>query len=309
LNDRGGQWRTNVQIGYESLLTTSFYQPFDMAQRFFFEPELFASRSIEEIYVDSERVATYRFIDIGGSVDFGVNIGKAAQIRLGYLSTERRSDVQTGIANLPGIDQRVPEVDTRDAGLVAEAMYDTRSRETFARNGMAAQVRYLQSDESLGAERNWSRIEAGLRTAVPVGRNSMWFSLAGGTDLGSDDLPGDRAFSLGGPRTLAAYQIDEFRARSYWLSEVSFLWHIMDVVSVKNQAIYAGFGLQAAGLYDRLDRVADGDVYGASAYVGGPTPIGTLSIGVGASADSWAFWLSLGRPIGNGSILDEGLFR
>jgi NTE family protein len=27
INDCGGQWRNHVQVGYESLLTTSFYQP------------------------------------------------------------------------------------------------------------------------------------------------------------------------------------------------------------------------------------------------------------------------------------------
>jgi hypothetical protein len=104
----------------------------------------------------------------------------------------------------------------------------------------------------------------------------MWVSLAGGTDL-DDDLPSDRAFSLGGPKTPAACQFDELRARGYWLADMSFLWRLVDLVPVKNQAIYGGFGLQDAGLYGRVDRCA--------------------------------FWLSLGRPVGSGSILDQGIFR
>ena len=89
--------------------------------------------------------------------------------------------------------------------------------------------------------------------------------------------------------------------RGYWLAEASFLWRLKELVAVKNQAIYGGFGLQAAGLYDRVDFVEDGEVYGVSAYVGGPTPIGTFTLGVAAAEDSWGVWLSLGRPIGNGS--------
>ena len=89
--------------------------------------------------------------------------------------------------------------------------------------------------------------------------------------------------------------------RSYWLASTSFLWRLVEVVPVKNQAIYAGFGLQAAGLYDRVDRVEDGEVYAASMYLGGPTPFGTFTIGIGGSEDSWGFWLSLGRPVGSGS--------
>ena len=168
---------------------------------------------------------------------------------------------------------------------------------------------YLQSDESLGADRDWSRIEAAVRKGVPVRKDAMWVTLAGGADLSDDRLPGDRTFSLGGPRTLPAYQLDEFRVRSYWLADVSFLWRLMDLIPVTNQSIYGGIGLTAAGLYDRVDRIEDGEVYSLSAYVGGPTPIGTFIIGIGGAEDSWGFWLSLGRPVGKGSILDQGLFR
>jgi NTE family protein len=309
LNDRGGQWRNNLQVGYETLLRTSLYQPFDVAQRYFVEPTLFGSRSVEDLYVDGDRIAVYRFIDLGGGIEFGVNAGSNAQLRLGYVSSNRESDVQTGIANLPGVDQRVPELDLRDAGIVASATYDSRDQASFARHGLSAEVQYTQSDESLGADRDWSRIEAGFRRAVPFGTSAIWLSLAGGADLGDDPLPGDRAFALGGPRTMPAYQLDELRVRSYWLADATVVWRIVELSALKNQAIYAGFGLQALGVDDRVDRVADDEIYGASAYIGGPTPIGNVSLGVAGASDSWGIWLELGRPVGKGSILDDGLFR
>jgi NTE family protein len=296
-------------MGYESLLTTSWYQPVDVAQRYFVEPGFFASRSVEDLYVDTDRVAVYHFYDVGGNVDFGVNLGRTGQVRIGYLNTRRRGAVQTGISNLPGIGQRIPDIEARDAGILASVMYDSRDTDTFAMHGMAAALEYTQSDESLGAERNWNRIEAGLRRAVPIARNAMWISLAGGTRIGDDTLPADRAFSLGGPRTLPAYQFDELRVRGYWLADVGFLWRLMDLVPIKEQVIYGGLALQAVGLYDRVDRVEDGVVYAASAYLGGPTPIGTFTVGVGGASDSWGLWLSIGRPIGTGTILDDGLFR
>jgi NTE family protein len=309
VNDRGGQWINNVQVGYESVFSSSFYQPFDVAKRFFVQPGLFATRTDEDLYVDTERVAEYRFTDLGGGVDLGVNLGRTAQLRVGYLNTKRTAEVQTGIATLPELDVQMEDADARDAGIAASAMYDSRERESFARHGMAAALQYFQSDESLGADRDWNRIEAGLRKAVPFGRNAMWISLAGGTHFGDDKLPADRAFSLGGPRTMPAYQFDELRAGEYWLADVNVLWRIANLVAVRNQAIYAGVGLQAAGLYERVDLVPDDEIYSASLSVGGPTPLGTFTLGVAGSADSWAFWLSLGRPVGTGSILNDGLFR
>ena len=38
--------------------------------------------------------------------------------------------------------------------------------------------------------------------------------------------------------------------------------------------------------------------------------IGPLTLGVGAtSTDSWSVWLSVGRPVGHGTILERGIFR
>ncbi len=191
----------------------------------------------------------------------------------------------------------------------SSARYDSRDTASFATSGMSAEVEYFRSDESLGADREWERIEAAARKAVPFGRNLMWVSLAAGTDLGDDDLPGDRSFSLGGPRTLAGYQFDEIRVESYWLAQGSFLWRIKDLATIKNQALYAGFSVYAAGLYDSFDGAEDDQVYGASAYLAGSTPIGSINLGLGYATDNAAIWLSIGKPVGRGSMLDDGLFR
>ncbi len=301
LNERGGQWRNTLEIGYETSVTTSLYQPLDVGQQFFVEPKLFAGQTLENLFVDGDHVATVEFRDLGGRLDFGWNIPRAAQLRLGYFASDRRASVQTGPPN-------VTAADDVDAGLNFAARYDSRDTASFATSGMSAALEYFKSDESLGADREWERVEAGARKAVPFGRNLMWVSLAGGTGLG-DDLPGDRGFSLGGPRTLAGYQFDEIRVESYWLAQGSFLWRVKDLVTLKNQALYAGFGVYAAGLYDQFDGAPDGEVYGASAYLAGSTPIGTINLGVGYANSNSAIWFSIGKPVGRGSILDDGLFR
>jgi hypothetical protein len=46
-----------------------------------------------------------------------------------------------------------------------------------------------------------------------------------------------------------------------------------------------------------------------SAYIAGPTKFGTFTVGTGFAEDNWSLWLQLSRPVGKGSILDDGLFR
>jgi NTE family protein len=301
LNDRGGQWRSDLEVGYESAVRTAFYQPFDVAQRWFVEPELFWTRSSERLYSDDDRIADYRVIDLGGRVDLGWNVTPRSQLRLGYQTTERDARIEVGTPLFP-------DAEARDAGYTFGMLYDSRDQGSFATQGLGAQLEYFRSDESLGADRDWERLEAGVHFALPLRRNVVWLSAAGGTDLGSG-LPPDRAFSLGGERTLPAYEYDELRVEEYWLVSATFLRYLVDLVPVKNQGLYLGVGLQASGLYGRLDRVEDGEVYGGSVYVGGRTPIGALTLGAGFAEDTWGFWVSLGRPLGKGSILESSLLR
>ena len=301
LNAYGGQWRNQLELGSTTLAGTSIYQPLDVAQIFFVEPGAEIGRSLEYIYNDYRRVAQYRFSDFGGRFDFGLNLGRIAQVRIGYWGDERRTEVDTGIALLP-------TGKATDAGVVVVAFVDTRDSGTFASKGTAAEIQYLRSDDALGADRNWERIEAAVRQVIRAGKTTLWITAAGGNQLKSE-LPADRAFSLGGPQSFPGYGQGEVRARSYWTIRGDVLWRVADILRIANQTLYAGLGLQAGGVYDRIDPVPDGTLYGISGFVGGRTPIGTLTFGVGKTTGAWAGWITLGRPVGSGTILDEPLFR
>ena len=303
LDSYGGEWRNRLQLGTTALLDTSLYQPLNAGQTFFIEPGALLRRSLEDVYNNTERVAQYHFVDAGGQIDVGANLWKDGQVRLGYWNVRRRSYVDTGVPAMPTVDDR-------DAGLTTTAIYDTRDTASFATKGIAAQIQYFWSGSTLGADRDWQRLEAAVRKAVPSGKLMIWLTAAGGTDLGTS-LPPDRAFSLGGPQSFPGYAQGEVRARRYLTFDGDFLWRIADIMPIASQALYGGVGLQAARVYDRVDPVPNGSLYGLSAYVGGQTPVGTLGVGVGkATGGAWGGWITIGTPIGaNGSILNQPLFR
>jgi NTE family protein len=301
LNSYGGQWRSRLNLGFETLVGTSLYQPVNVAQTFFVEPYAEIRRSLEYIYSDYRRVAQYRFIDLGGRLDFGFNLDPSAQFRLGYWADRRRTEVDTGSLLLP-------EGVGTDAGVVGTALYDTRDYSSFAKKGIAAEMRYVISDSALGANRNWQKFEASVRKVIPAGSTTVWVTVAGGSDLGSA-LPVDRAFALGGPQSFPGYAQGEVRARSYWTVETNAFWRLTDILRLANQTLYGGVGLQAAGVYGRIDPVSDGQLYGLSGFIGGRTPLGVLTLGAGKATGAWAFWLTLGAPVGSGSILNEPMFR
>jgi NTE family protein len=308
LNSLGAEWRNEVQLGFYNQLSTAFYQPLDAAQRFFVEPKGFWTREWQDIFIKDERRARYKFSDWGGAIDLGANLGDDAQVRVGYLYTKRSVEVETGSAILP-------EVERADAGLTASATYDSRDTAFNPTRGIAAALEYRYSDETLGADLDWQRIELGLGLAVPVRKDVVWVTLAGGSDLDTD-LPRDRAFMLGGPGSFPGFELGELRVTDYWTASGSYLWKIKDIMSIRGQALYAGIRLEAGQAFGRLEGLLDPSfdednmIYGGSLYVTGRTQAGPLTVGIGStSADSWALWIAVGRPVGNGTILERGIFR
>ena len=301
VNRFGAQWRNRLQIGSNSLAETSLYQPLDVSQKFFIEPAVRARRTLEDVYNDGERVARYYFTDVGARLEVGANIGNHAQIRTGYWVDDRSVEVDTGVSLLP-TDRAT------DAGFGADIIYDTRDAPSFALHGVAAEIQYFVSDDAVGAERNWQRMEAAIRKAVPAGNMTTWLTAAVGTDFGTA-LPLDRAFSLGGPQSFRGLSPGEIRARRYWTLDSAFLVPVADIVPIARQTLYAGLSLQGGRVYDRIDPVSDGTIYGISTYIGGPTPVGTLTLGTGYASGGWAAWITLGTPVGGGSILNQPMFR
>ena len=302
LNSLGGEWRNEVQLGSENLIATSLYQPLTVGQKFFVEPRLAWARNWDYVFLDGERLARYRLSDLAAGLDAGVNLGNRSQVRLGYLYTQRDVDRDTGSPLLP-------EGDRDDAGVRASFTFDSRDTPFNATRGGAAAFEYTRSDDSMGADTDWEKIELGLGLAVPVRNDVVWMTLAGGSNLDSD-LPFDRAFLLGGPGSFPGFELGEVRAREYWTASGSYLWKIKDILSIRGQALYAGIRLQAGEFSERLDLVDEDTIFGGSVYLTGRTMVGPLTVGVGAtSTDSYSIWLAIGRPIGHGTILERGIFR
>jgi NTE family protein len=308
LNSLGAEWRNELQLGYFNNLSTSFYQPLDVAQRFFVEPKLMWTRSWEDVFVDNERLARYRFGDLGAKADVGVNLGNNAQLRAGYLYTRRDVSVETGSTILP-------EGKRNDAGLTATATFDSRDTPFNPTRGIAAAMEYAYMDDSLGGDIDWERLELGIGMAVPVRNDVVWMTLAGGTDLDSE-MPLDRYFMLGGPGSFPGFELGELRLTDYWTASGSYLWKVKDIMTIRGQALYAGLRLEAGQIFGRLESEISPDfddeemIYGGSVYLAGRTQAGPLTVGLGFTTnDSWSLWIAVGRPIGNGTILERGIFR
>ncbi len=127
---------------------------------------------------------------------------------------------------------------------------------------------------------------------------------AGG--LLNGEMPPVRDFRLGGISSFPGLKLDELRGTNYWFAGSSYLWKLADIQPLMGQAVYAGLRLQAGKMGDRRDQIDEGTLYGISGSLNGRTPIGPFVLSLGyVTNDTWELQFSLGRPLPEGSALDE----
>jgi NTE family protein len=285
-------------VGRTSGIAASFYQPLDLAQRWFVEPGLVARSSLEDIYQEGDAVASYEFNEAFGYLDVGRVFGHRAELRAGLRSGGQ--SVKRDIA-LPTLE----EVDWEGyGGLAMRFTYDSRDAVAAARSGLLARAVYFDSTDWLGAAEDYRRVEGLLSQVLPVGRDVAYLRVAGGSSLGTE-LPVYDDFLLGGPISFPGFAIGELRAQGYWVASASYSRPVAEISDLFGQTLYLGGMATVGALDDPFLDPDSGVLYSGALLLAGRTPIGPLTLVIAATSESdWQLSFNLGRPIPEQTIMD-----
>jgi NTE family protein len=299
VNARGGQWRNELQLGQLSSLVTAFYQPLDVAQKYYVEPSLGIHRSLEDFFLDGDRIASYRLLEGGAGADVGVNLSNRLRLFSGVRLTVADFNLDTGGISI------LDEERSRDNSFVVGGIFDSRDSAYLPTRGSYGQFHYRNSNQWLGGEETYSQLEAVYGRAVPW-RDQVLLLVAGAGNTLSGDLPRYRDFRIGGARSFPAVQRGELRSEGYWSGSATWMLRLADIQALFGQVFYGGLGVHALRLLDPIDGGPDETILAASFTLGARTPVGPLMLTLGAADnDSIELHLALGRPIPEGSLLDR----
>jgi NTE family protein len=298
IGERDASWNNIVQIGRKSLISTDFYQPLDTAHTWFIQPAVRWENVLQDIYMDSDRVARYYVKDLYGELALGANLGTRAQISAGVRSGQVKVIRDTGSPLLPEHGNQM------DSRLFLRAVYDTRDNVGLPTRGSLIYMHYVNSGSWLGGEQDYSLVEGVLTKSYPWRGDSLSLILGGGQEL-SGDLPPARDFRLGGTRSFPGLRFDELRGTTYWFAGTSYLWKLADIQPLFGQALYAGLRLQAGRMTGRELLQSPETRYGIAASLNGSTPVGPFIFSVGyVDNNTWELQFTVGRPVPEGSALD-----
>jgi len=285
----GSEWRTDLIGGSVYGITSEYYHPLGWLSHFFIAPRVFARSEPFDVYLESNRIATYREHNYGGGFDFGAGFSRFSELRFGYQTGYESLTRQIGTPELPNVSGRQGFARLRH-------VIDHTDDPVIPRNGFRADSEFRFYDSNPDATEHFPSGEIRLGIFHRISAPSSLFLLAsGGTTFGREGT-GIPVFSLGGPTRLAAYGVNELLTNQYFLFQPGYIHRLTTLPPLLGKNVYLVTEYEIGKAYGDLATAdsrlpMDGNVAVLFQTVLGPIVFG------GAVGDSGhhKFYFQLGR--------------
>jgi NTE family protein len=290
LNRLGAEWRTLAQVGQDPGITTEFYQPLDLAGRFFVAPRAFAGERLWNVFYQDERVAQYQVRQATVGLDIGTQLDRWGELRFGYVAGSGSAYPKIAIPGFPSSEYAI-------GALRAQLTYDQLDNVNFPTSGALFLGSWYASLNSLGATEQYSQADFKYTQALFSYRaHTLTLGASGGTTYNGQAPPYDQ-FTLGGFLNLSGYLTGQFAGQDFAFARAVYYYRLYQLPPIAD-GVFLGGSLEAGNVYDRFDSTSStGLLYSGSIFVGAETLLGPLYIAYGqAFQGGGTFYIFLGRP-------------
>ncbi len=288
LNRLDAEWRTDVQLGQDNGIYSEWYQPASLGSEFFVAPYVFYNERYEDVYVQNVARLEYKYLQAGGGLELGSVFGRWGEMRVGVTRSY-------GQVSSPSLLVFADET-LQQGGYTLRTIYDQLDNTRFPHQGSSARLNYFKSSQSLGAEKEFDRLEFRGTRVITKGRNTVLGTLRLADDLGSD-LPHHQNFSLGGLFNLSAYPSNYYEGGRLVHGGLVGYRRISDLPAGIGKGIYGGVALEAARMKRQPAgfQTMDTPAYAGSLYLAADTVLGPFYLlGSIGNNDQSALYLALG---------------
>jgi NTE family protein len=246
--------RTDFTVGSRYLAGEEFYVHLGPTP-LFVAPHAAATEHTQNVYADEELTAEYRVRQFGGGLDFGVGLGRVAEVRVGTDIVHTRGSRQVGDPGLPDVNgterraslkievngQDGPIVPRRGVALTATLQYYFETADAVVGGPGAAVAHDLPG-------RFWQgEVTASVFHRVR-GEDRLFTYLGAGTSF--DSTPPLHGFALGGPLRLSAYRVDELHGAHYLYGSAGYLIRAARLPDLLGGNFYVGAWLEVGSAFD-----------------------------------------------------------
>jgi NTE family protein len=292
INALGGEFRSSVQLGSPNAFAAQFYQPLDVAQRFFVAPVFSAKQQLSYLYHGDDALGQYDTRRIGASLDIGAALASWGEVRLGLVREEVDGRVKTGDFLLPDPGRHAL------GGVAARFAYDSVDKRLFPSEGIRANATAYSSQPWLGADRRYETVAFDGAITNTWQKNVWQLALRGGSDLGSR-APFYDQFKVGGLFNFSGYRYEQLVGREFVFAGLLYRRRAAFLNETLGTAIYSGVSLETGNVYRRIDgTAATGILFGGALFLAVDSKVGPIYLAYGRSEGGHsALYLYLGSSV------------
>jgi NTE family protein len=253
----GSETRLDFALGTNQRLSGELVKPLGTTPVFLAARGYFDRRG-RNLYLDDVFVAEYRIKRLGAGADIGTDIGRDAEIRLGYDIADFTGRRRVGSPDLPEVDgteefvHLTAFVDTQTSPLVPTRGFRLRSalRQFFSAPTASGTIDgvLLPSPQSFTS----GEVRTSWFTRVRNRGDRVFLIGEGGSSFGSHPLVDN--FALGGPLRIGSVNTDQLRGDNYLLGVAGYLHGIGRMPDVLGGSIFLGVWAEAGSAFDDWDR-------------------------------------------------------
>ena len=288
LNQRGAEWRNELQFGDRQRILTEFYQPVDTRGFFFVAPSVEFNDRIEDVYDGEDKIAEYDVQTVLGRFDLGVQLRHYAELRIGPTYGHGKAEVATGAEDLQEVDEDL-------GGLSVRLTSDRLDRSVFPRKGFRTHIDYRAMSEDMGGDRTYDRLYAYHKQFFSWNDHTINYALTGGSSLDTE-IPEYDEFKLGGPFLFSGLADGQKRGPYLGVASLGYRYRLSRLSPSIGQATYLITRVDTGNVWeDSSDAGTDDIIWGGSVGIGADTIAGPILLGYGRAEGSYSSWyFSLG---------------
>ena len=289
VNERGGEWQLDGQIGKNTRVGFEFLQPLDESQRFWVLPRASFSARNQPLFFNELRALELRRESLEVGTDAGLWLDDWGSLSLGAFRRSSHYSARTSNIDIESQTQH-------SAGARLDFLLDTQDDAQFPRHGRFIQASLRQHARVLGGDYDTTVFELRSSHAIPLFDDDRLLFRTRAQYAAGNEIPGDETGFLGGFLDLSGFAEDARFGRHLALGQAIYYRSLTTVFD--RYRVFAGGSLEAGNTWDVDSQISlDSLLWGGSVFVASESPLGALYFGYGhAEAGENSLYLFVGRP-------------
>ena len=293
-----GEWVTDLSVVANSGISSELFLPLAQYSGWFVMPHIADLTRDLYWYQEQNLIAKYRLHTFDYGMDFGYQFGNWGEIRVGAQREQGHYVLAIGDPTDPNLPvQSFTPYKLND--YFVRLSYDRLDDINFPRSGQQAVVQYSAYRNASGIVQSADQVTGSYIGAYSFGRDTLSFSVAGGTTLQANVTDLNLQFPLGGFLNLSALRADSLLGPNYGIARALFYRQIgRGGPGYLDLPTYLGLSLEMGNVWQSRSAVSFGNTArNASLWLGLDTFIGPIYIASGFDTHgNVQYYLFLGRP-------------